>query len=58
MEEKLTPAQAFEVVYRATGSLQLNRADMQLLDNSLRVLSQLLPHEKPTEKVEGLNKQG
>ncbi|MCX2484526.1 hypothetical protein [Pedobacter sp. MR2016-24] len=47
MEEKkeLTPLAAFEIVYRATGTLQLNRADGQLLDNSLRVLAGLLPQE-------------
>jgi hypothetical protein len=48
MEEKqLTPAAAFEIVYRATGSLQLNRADNQLLEASLRVLASLIPSEIP-----------
>jgi hypothetical protein len=49
MEEKqLTPAAAFEIVYRATGTLQLNRADSQLLEASLRVLASLIPNEVPT----------
>jgi len=47
MEEKeqLTPAAAFEIIYRATGALQLNRADSQLLENSLRLIASLLPRE-------------
>lgn len=44
-EKKLTPAAAFEIVYRATGALQLNRADSQLLEASLRVLASLIPNE-------------
>lgn len=48
MEEKqLTPAAAFEIVYRATAALQLNRADSQLLEASLRVLASLIPNEAP-----------
>lgn len=47
MEEKqeLTPVAAFEIIYRATGALQLNRADSQLLEASLRLLAGLLPRE-------------
>jgi hypothetical protein len=46
MEEKqLTPAAAFEIVYRATGALQLNRADNQILEASLRILASLIPSE-------------
>lgn len=47
MEEKqeLTPVAAFEVIYRATATLQLNRADNQLMEASLRVLAGLLPRE-------------
>lgn len=58
MEEKqLTPMQAFDVVYRATGALQLNRADSQVLDASLRVLAQLLPKEEVApEKVQEVKK--
>lgn len=56
MEEKqLTPAAAFEIVYRATGALQLNRADSQLLEASLRVLASLIPNEA-TEKKEPIKK--
>ncbi|MCX2474072.1 hypothetical protein OQZ33_07000 [Pedobacter sp. MC2016-05] len=47
MEQKqLTPQQAFEVLYSLTGTLTLNRHDGQVLDNSLRVLAQLLPQEE------------
>ena len=50
MEEKqLTPAAAFDIVYRATGALQLNRADSQLLDAALRVLASLVPQEQNPE---------
>lgn len=51
MEEKqLTPAAAFEIVYRATGALQLNRADSQILEASLRVLASLIPNEAADTK--------
>lgn len=50
MEEKqLTPAAAFEIVYRATGALQLNRADSQLLESALRTLASLIPQEQDQE---------
>ena len=45
--QQLTPTAAFEIVYRATGALQLNRADNQLLEASLRVLASLIPNEVP-----------
>lgn len=47
MEEKkeLTAVAAFEIIYRATGALQLNRADNQLLEASLRLIAGLLPRE-------------
>lgn len=49
MEEKqpqLTPAIAFEIIYKATGTLQLNRADGQLLDAALRLIASLLPQQE------------
>jgi len=50
MEEKqLTPAAAFEIVYRATGALQLNRADSQLLEAALRTIASLIPQEQNPE---------
>jgi len=54
MEEKqLTPAAAFEIVYRATGALQLNRADSQLLEAALRTLATLIPQEHSQENNQG-----
>lgn len=55
MEEKqpqLTPALAFEIIYKATGTLQLNRADGQLLDASLRLMASLLPNESVVAQKE------
>ncbi|GAA3971235.1 hypothetical protein GCM10022246_24660 [Pedobacter ginsengiterrae] len=47
MEEKqLTPAAAFDIIYRATGALQLNRADSQLLEAALRTIASIIPQEK------------
>jgi len=47
MEQKqLTHQEAFGVIYQMTGQLALNRADAQVLDNSLRVLATLLPQEE------------
>lgn len=55
--QQLTPPAAFEIVYRATGALQLNRADNQLLEASLRVLASSIPNEVPvTEKNEPAKK--
>ena len=49
MENKeLAPAQAFEVVYQATGALQLNRQDSIILNQSLAVLANLV---KATEET-------
>lgn len=45
-QTQLTPAQAFEILYQMTGTLQLNRKDATLLDGSLRALAQLLPVEQ------------
>ncbi|WP_162799906.1 hypothetical protein [Pedobacter jeongneungensis] len=45
-EKKLTPAQAFDIIYQATAALPLNRADSRLLDYAFRVLAQLLPNEE------------
>ncbi|WP_316768693.1 hypothetical protein [Pedobacter frigiditerrae] len=42
----MTPAQAFEIVYRLTGTLQLNRVDNQILDTALRTLALLIPKEE------------
>ena len=47
---QLTPQQAFEVIYRLTGNLTLNRADGQVLDLSLRTIAQLLPKEEEGDK--------
>lgn len=44
-EQKLTPKQAFEIIYKATGALQLNRADNQVLEASLRILASCLPKD-------------
>lgn len=53
--QQLTPAAAFEIVYRATGALQLNRADSQILEASLRVLASLIPNDA-TDKKEPVKK--
>jgi hypothetical protein len=37
-ENKMTPTQALEVLEKATGLLQLNRADHQVIVNALKVL--------------------
>lgn len=42
----MTPAQAFEIVYRLTGTLQLNRVDGQILETALRTLASLIPREE------------
>ncbi|WP_157262852.1 hypothetical protein [Pedobacter steynii] len=42
-EQQLTPKTAFEIVYNATGALQLNRTDARVLDAALRVLAGLIP---------------
>jgi hypothetical protein len=48
--QQLLPQQAFEVIYRLTGNLTLNRQDGQLLDLSLRTIAQLLPKEEGDKK--------
>jgi len=48
-KQNLTPETAFEVVYNATGTLQLNRADSQLLEASLRILAGLIPQAAVSE---------
>lgn len=59
MEQKqLTPQQAFEVLYQATGALTLNRQDGQVLDASLRVLAQLVPQEDAAPADEAPEKKG
>lgn len=47
---QLTPQQALEVLYKLTGQLQLNRETHALMDNSIRVLAQLLPKEEGETK--------
>ncbi len=51
-QPQLTPATAFEIIYRATGTLQLNRADGQLLEASLRLIASLLPREPVQDQKE------
>lgn len=51
-EQQLTPETAFEIVYNATGALQLNRADAKVLDASLRILAGLIPRTAAEESVE------
>ena len=47
MESKqLAPLEAFNVVFQATGALQLNRADSSVLDSALRTLAGLIPVEE------------
>lgn len=44
-QNQLTPVQAFKIIYEATGALQLNRQDSQVLDAALRSVAQLLPQD-------------
>lgn len=46
---QITPQQALEVVFKLTGQLQINRETHALLDNSIRVLAQLIPAGKEGE---------
>jgi hypothetical protein len=47
MEPKeLTPMQALNIVFAATGDLKLNRQDMQVLDKAIQTLSTLIPKEE------------
>jgi hypothetical protein len=47
MENKeLTPAQALELIYKVTGSLQLSRPDHQTIEQALHTLAALLPAQK------------
>ncbi|WP_158798104.1 hypothetical protein [Pedobacter sp. L105] len=52
MEQKeLTPQQALQVIYHATGELLLNRLDGQALDRALQVLVNFIQEQtKTTEK--------
>jgi len=46
MENKeMTAEQALQIIFTATGDLQLKRNDAQVLDKAIQVLAQLLPKE-------------
>lgn len=51
-QQQLTPVAAFEIIYRATGALQLNRADSQLLEAALRMMASLIPKEAVEQEKE------
>ena len=44
-QNNITPAQALELIYKVTGSIQLARQDHQMVEKAIQVLAGLLPAE-------------
>lgn len=45
----ITPVQALELLYKVTGTIQLNRQDHQMVENAIQVLAGLLPAQENKE---------
>lgn len=48
-QNNITPQQALELIYKVTGSIQLNRTDHQMVEKAIKVLAGLLPVEENKE---------